>query len=63
MILGFALLAYPASYGSSGIMTFIINQDDVVYQKDLGKNTAKIAESITRYNPDKTWIKVEEPEQ
>lgn len=63
MILGFALLAYPASYGSSGIMTFIINQDDVVYQKDLGKNTAKIAESITKYNPDKTWIKVEEPEQ
>ena len=63
MILGFALLAYPASYGSSGIMTFLINQDDVVYQKDLGKNTAKIAESITRYNPDKTWTKVEEPEQ
>ena len=63
MILGFALLAYPASYGSSGIMTFLINQDDVVYQKDLGKNTAKIAESITRYNPDKTWTKVEEPKQ
>ncbi len=63
MILGYALLAYPASYGSSGIMTFIINQDDVVYQKDLGKNTAKIAESINRYNPDKTWTKVEEPEQ
>ncbi len=63
MILGYALLAYPASYGSSGIMTFIVNQDDVVYQKNLGKNTAKIAESITRYNPDKTWIKVEEPEQ
>ena len=63
MILGYALLAYPASYGSSGIMTFIINQDDAVYQKNLGKNTAKIAESITRYNPDKTWTKVEEPEQ
>ncbi|MGH7802137.1 MAG: DUF2950 domain-containing protein [Thermodesulfobacteriota bacterium] len=63
MILGYALLAYPASYGSSGIMTFIINQDDVVYQKDLGKSTAKIVESITRYNPDKTWTKVEQPEQ
>lgn len=63
MILGFALLAYPASYGSSGIMTFIINQDDAVYQKDLGKNTAKIAESITKYDLDKTWTKVEEPEQ
>ena len=59
MILGFALLAYPAKYGSSGIMTFIINQDDVVYQKDLGKNTAKIAESITKYDPDSTWTKVE----
>jgi len=59
MILGFALLAYPASYGSSGIMTFIINQDDAVYQKDLGKNTAKIAESITKYNPDSTWKKAE----
>ncbi|MCI0454282.1 MAG: DUF2950 domain-containing protein [Candidatus Dadabacteria bacterium] len=63
MILGYALLAYPASYGSSGIMTFIVNQDDVVYQKNLGKNTAKIAESITRYNPDKTWTKAEEPKQ
>ena len=63
MILGYALLAYPASYGSSGIMTFIVNQDDVVYQKDLGKNTAKIVESITKYNPDKTWTKIEEPEQ
>ena len=63
MILGYALLAYPASYGSSGIMTFIINQDDAVYQKNLGKNTAEIAESITGYNPDKTWTKVEEPEQ
>jgi hypothetical protein len=63
MILGYALLAYPASYGSSGIMTFIINQDDVVYQKDLGKNTAKIAESITIYDPDKTWTKVKEEGQ
>jgi len=59
MILGFALLAYPAKYGSSGIMTFIVNQDDAVYQKDLGKNTAKIAESITKYNPDSTWKKAE----
>jgi hypothetical protein len=63
MILGFALLAYPANYGSSGIMTFIINQDDVVYQKDLGKNTVKISESITKYDPDKTWKKVEEKEE
>ena len=58
MILGYGLLAYPASYGNSGVMTFIINQDDVVYQKDLGEDTAKIAESITTYDPDKTWTKV-----
>ncbi len=63
MILGFGLLAYPASYGSSGIMTFIINQDDVVYQKDLGEDTAKIAASITTYDPDKTWTKVEDTEK
>lgn len=59
MILGFALVAYPAKYGSSGIMTFIINQDDVVYQKDLGQNTAKVAEAMQSYDPDTTWKKVE----
>ena len=63
MILGFGLLAYPASYGNSGVMTFIINQDDVVYQKDLGEDTAKLADSITTYDPDKTWTKVEETEE
>jgi hypothetical protein len=63
MILGFGLLAYPASYGNSGVMSFIVNQDDVVYQKDLGEDTAKIAESITTYNPDKTWTKVEESDE
>jgi len=59
MILGFGLVAYPAKYGSSGIMTFIVNQEGVVYQKDLGKGTAKAAEAIKRYNPDPTWRKVE----
>ncbi len=59
MILGYGLLAYPASYGNSGVMSFIINQDDVVYEKDLGVDTSKIAESITTYNPDKTWTKFE----
>ena len=59
MILGFALLAYPAKYGTSGIMTFIVNQNGVVYQKNLGKNTAKSAAAITRYNPDSSWKKVE----
>jgi hypothetical protein len=52
---GFAFIAYPMEYRSSGVMTFIINQDDVVYEKDLGPNTAKRARSMTQYNPDSTW--------
>ena len=60
MILGFGLVAYPAKYGSSGIMTFIVNQEGVVYQKDFGKNTAKAAASIRKYDPDKTWEKAEQ---
>jgi Protein of unknown function (DUF2950) len=59
MILGFALVAYPATYGSSGIMTFLVNQEGVVYQKDLGKGTAKAAGAMKRYDPDTTWKKVE----
>jgi len=59
MILGFGLVAYPATYGSSGIMTFIVNQEGVVYQKDLGKSTAKTAVGMKRYDPDPTWKKVE----
>ena len=59
MIRGFALLAYPAKYGNSGVMTFIVNKDGAVYQKDLGKNTAKIVQGIKVYNPDKTWKKAE----
>ena len=59
MILGFGLVAYPAKYGASGIMTFIVNQGGVVYQKDLGKGTAKTAEAMKRYDPDPTWKKVE----
>jgi hypothetical protein len=60
MIGGFALVAYPAEYGASGIMTFIVNHDGVVYEKDLGKGTGKIASAMTKYDPDKTWKKVEE---
>lgn len=63
MILGFAFLAYPAKYGSSGIMTFVVNQEGVVYQRDLGKDTAKLAKAIKTYDPDKTWIKAEEPKK
>ena len=59
MILGFGLVAYPATYGSSGIMTFIVNQEGVVYQKDLGKGTAKAAGAMKRYDPDPTWKKVQ----
>jgi hypothetical protein len=59
MILGFGLVAYPAKYGSSGIMTFIVNQEGVVYQKDLGGETTKTAEAMKRYDPDPTWKKVE----
>ena len=59
MILGFGLVAYPAKYGSSGIMTFIVNQEGVVYQKDLGRETSKAAEAMKRYDPDPTWRKVE----
>ena len=58
MIGGFALVAYPAQYGSSGIMTFIVNHDGVVYQKDLGPNTASRAQSMTMFDPDKTWKKL-----
>jgi hypothetical protein len=59
MIGGFALVAYPAEYGNSGIMTFIVNQDGVVYEKDLGKETEKIATAMKKFNPDKTWKKAE----
>jgi hypothetical protein len=55
MIGGFALVAYPAEYGDSGIMTFIVNQQGRVYEKDLGTNTTKIAEAMMMYDPDKTW--------
>ena len=55
MIGGFALVAYPATYGNSGIMTFMVNHDGVVYEKDLGRNTAQTAQNMTRFNPDQTW--------
>lgn len=58
---GFALVAYPAEYRNSGVMTFIVNHDGIVYEKDLGPATAKIAERMTAYNPDSTWHKVEAP--
>ncbi len=59
MIGGFALVAYPAEYGNSGIMTFIVNQDGVVYEKNLGKKTANIARRMRAFDPDQTWRRVE----
>ena len=55
MVAGFAILAYPAEYRSSGVMTFIINQTGVVYQKDLGVETAEVAVEMKEYDPDQTW--------
>ncbi len=56
---GFAVVAYPAQYNDSGIMTFIINQNGLVYQKDLGETTNEVASAMTEFNPDKTWKPVE----
>lgn len=52
---GFALLAYPAKYGGSGVMTFIVNQDGIVFERNLGPATARIARTITRFDPDAGW--------
>ena len=57
MIGGFALVAYPAQWGSSGVMTFIVNQDGVVYEKNLGPNTPAMARAMKQFNPDSTWKK------
>lgn len=56
---GFAVLAWPVKYEDSGVMTFIVNRDGVVYQKDLGKDTEKISATITEYNPTTDWDPVE----
>ena len=52
---GFAFVAYPAEYRNSGVMTFIVNQDGVVYEKDLGQDTEKLAAGMNEFNPDKAW--------
>jgi hypothetical protein len=59
MIGGYALVAYPAVYGSSGYTTFIVNQDGVVYQNDLGPGTPTIASEMTKFNPSKGWVKAQ----
>jgi hypothetical protein len=55
MIGGHALIAWPATYGNSGVMTFLVNHDGVVYEKDLGPDTAAAVRKIGKFNPDKTW--------
>jgi len=59
MIGGFAAIAYPAEHGNSGVMTFIVNHDGLVYQKDLGEKTEEQAKAMTLYDPDETWIPVQ----
>ncbi len=61
MIAGYALIAYPAKWGSSGVMTFIVNQQGRVYQQNLGPETADLAAAITEYDPDPNWKLVQEP--
>lgn len=60
MIAGFAFVAYPARWGSSGLTTFIVNQQGRIYQKDLGQNTAAIAAGMRAYDPDSTWSPVDD---
>jgi hypothetical protein len=60
MILGFALVASPAEYGNSGVMTFIVNQEGIIYEKDLGKDTTRMAEEMKIFDPDETWKEVTE---
>jgi len=61
MVLGFALVAWPARYGVTGITTFIVNQEGVIFEKDLGKDTATKAAAMTVFDPDDTWREYQEP--
>ena len=53
---GFAMVAWPAEYGQSGVMTFLVNRQGIVFEKDLGAQTAELVKAMTTYDPDKTWI-------
>lgn len=61
MIAGYALIAYPDKWGGSGVMTFTVNQQGRVYEKNLGPDTAAAAAAITEYDPDPSWKLVTEP--
>lgn len=59
MIGGFAAVAYPAKYGVSGVMTFLVSHEGTVYEKNLGKNTSVEAKRMRRFNPDASWKKAD----
>jgi hypothetical protein len=61
MTKGFAFVAYPAEYRNSGVMTFVVNLNGTIYEKDLGPKTADLAKAATAINPDATWRVVSEP--
>lgn len=63
MTRGFAFVAYPAEYGSSGVQTFLVSKDGIVFEKDLGKETAAIARSMVQFNPDSTWRRAEDDQE
>ena len=56
---GFAVLAFPAEYGNSGVMSFISNHEGIVYQKDLGVDTENVARTLSVFDPDASWVQVE----
>jgi hypothetical protein len=59
MIGGFAMIAWPATYENSGVMTFMVNHDGVVYEKDLGPGTTAAVQKVTKFNPDKSWKRLQ----
>jgi len=63
LIGGFAVVAYPAEYGNSGITTFIMNHDGVVYQRDLGPQTETLAKAMTEFDPDPQWTRMTDESQ
>jgi len=62
MTRGYGLVAWPAKYGDSGVMSFIVNHEGVAYEKDLGPNSAAVAKAMTRFDPDATWKALPPPQ-
>ena len=59
MVRGFAILATPVKYGETGVMTFVMSNNGIVYERNLGPDTIKLAAAITEYNPDSSWSPVQ----